>query len=185
MVFGENLNASTLECKYSLVHSELTDHFGNKFEVTLYLHLAQRESEGNREDGPSQFGYCPAEGKVTEVSQIHHQQANCWRTKGLATAALLQTSKGPAELTPLFGISNPLVFKAPPNGRQYMQWHANILMKAMQSTSRHQILGQTIDSIETHCLKQPNLQYLTNTHLSKVLLLSRKIPLTPTQTIKV
>lgn len=53
VLFGENLNASTLECKYSLVHRELTDHFGDKSGVTLYLHLTQRGNEGNREDVPS------------------------------------------------------------------------------------------------------------------------------------
>lgn len=62
---------------------------------------------------------------------------------------VLQASKGPTELIPLFRISDPLVFKAPPNGRQYMQWHANTLTKAMQSAPRHQILAQTIDGIET------------------------------------
>lgn len=62
---------------------------------------------------------------------------------------MLQASKGRTELIPVFGISNPLLLKAPPSGRQYMQGHANTLMKAIQSAPRHQNLAQTIDGIET------------------------------------
>lgn len=57
-------------------------------------------------------------------------------------------AEGPAELTPLFGISNPLLYKAPPNARRCSQCHAHILMKATQST-RYQILAQTTDSTDT------------------------------------
>lgn len=49
--FAENLYASTLAFQYSLDHKELTNHSGDKSGVIL--HLAQREKERKREDGPS------------------------------------------------------------------------------------------------------------------------------------
>lgn len=87
-----------------------------------------------------------------------------------------KTSKGLTELTPLSGISNFLMYKAPPNGRWYLQCHANICMKVTQPTG-HQILAQTIDSTET---AQSHPPVTLNQH-SKVFLLSSKIALTPAQ----
>lgn len=51
MHFAENLNAGTLAFYYSLDHRELTNHTGDK--PGVILHLAQRERQGKREDGPS------------------------------------------------------------------------------------------------------------------------------------
>lgn len=122
---------------------ELTNHIRNKSGVIL--HLAQREREGKREDGPSQFRYCPAEGEVTSFTKrslLKDQRA------GHCSPASKTPSKGSTELTPLFGISNSLMYKAPPHGRWYLQGHATIFKKATQSTG-HQILAQTIDSTET------------------------------------
>lgn len=92
------LNISTF-----LAHRELLEYTGKKSRVILYLHLAQREREGKRENQASQLGYCPAEGQVPQVSPASKLQTCCSSAgplklnspvKDLATTALRALAHG-------------------------------------------------------------------------------------------